>query len=417
MSESDESGMGIVRRRRSRRLLETRNAATKDAESRITTESAAAAWGDILSGHGGLSEEIFEEVSTPPSTRAPELSPRIVELQEHDEPDDEFSRPVRGARTQSGPIVVEPDAAQPLTHVTSPSTPPKAQLRGVPLSNRPGAVTPPKVEARAARISEAPRKRSGNPLPSSAPSSEPVPEAAPEAPFFDETADFEKDTSLLREALRASQPNTALTSNTGSDSTLEFLVELEESVETQEIEPSATPAPAPRNRRRTFALAGVVLLFFGACVWSAAITFDEMERSARLNRVADALDGRVARIVEENVQLSEWIKARDAAMLQQLSDKELPIFRETLTATGYAAGVPKLKMQPETTSGRMIFEVTLPNAILALDSNGDWIQGPPRKGFGAALKANVVPIVVGFAIPTLAAITVLVATRRRRPVA
>lgn len=408
MSESDESGMGIVRRRRSRRLLETRTAASKAGEAQITSESAAAAWGDILSGNGGLPDEVFHDVSTPPPARQPEPSPRIVEIQSDRVEPDEFSRPVRGRAAQSAARIVEPSGG-PIEAKMPSSAPPKAQLRGVPLSNRPGAVAPPDEEARAARISEVPRKRNSQliALNTSNPITPPV--------DTDSTADFEGDNSLLREALRATQPKAALTTN-AVPSTLEFEVatdtlDLEGSVDTQKVE---LVVSRPPRGKRTLAVIGVLLLFIGACVWSAAILFDEMERSARLNRVADALDGRVARIVEETPLLTEWVKGRDAAMLQSLSDKELPIFRETLTATGYAEGIPKVKMLPDSTSGRMIFEVALPDSTLALDSNGDWMKGPPKKGFGAALQTNMVPVVVGFAIPTLAAITLLVATRRRR---
>ncbi|MGK0362162.1 MAG: hypothetical protein ACI9U2_004482, partial [Bradymonadia bacterium] len=177
------------------------------------------------------------------------------------------------------------------------------------------------------------------------------------------------------------------------------------------------PRPKPRGSRNPRKIIGLLILFslfLGACVWSTAIIFDEMGRSARLNRVADAVDARVAKIVEDTPELAQWVTERDAAQLQTLSEAQLPLFRETLRATGYAAGVPKVHMLPDSSTGRLIVEVALPDATLALDSDGVWQKGPPGEGFGAALKTNTVPILVGFAIPTLVAIGMLVMGRRRR---
>lgn len=422
MSESDESGMGIVRRRRSRRMLETRRTASKDGDdARVTTDAAAAAWGDILAGNDSSADDVIDEISTPPAERAASASPRIVDLQSR-EPGDQLSRPVRGPRSR-GP------AARPSTA----SAAPKAMLRGKPLSGRPGEIAA-EAEQRAARVSEAPRRRISQQVPAliERPRSAPAQPAPPPSAEAVQTADFEADNSLLRAALRATAPSTAQPETvvapvptrpaevrrgkrtpavTSTPPPGESILETLESAAPEAV---THEAPRRRSRRGLFGVIGVILLFVGACVWSTAIVFDEMERSARLNRVADVLDTRVAHIVEENPQLGRWVKERDAAALQTLSEKQLPLFRETLIATGYAEGVPKVKMLPDSTSGRLIVEVTLPDAALALDSDGDWVKRPPRKGFGAAVQANFVPIVVSLSLPTLTAIIWLLAMRRRR---
>lgn len=302
-----------------------------------------------------------------------------------------ISQPVHGVASKGPTQIIEPTAG-PIKSIEdrmdAPARRPVAPLRGVPLSNRPGAIAPPDDEARAARISEKPRKRmshqgpQGTPRVAKRPTTKPPQVSAPEAM-----------------AEHIFDPLTTLTP-------------------TEPVAPLIEgPRPKPRGSRNPRKIIGLLILFslfLGACVWSTAIIFDEMGRSARLNRVADAVDARVAKIVEDTPELAQWVTERDAAQLQTLSEAQLPLFRETLRATGYAAGVPKVHMLPDSSTGRLIVEVALPDATLALDSDGVWQKGPPGEGFGAALKTNTVPILVGFAIPTLVAIGMLVMGRRRR---
>lgn len=384
MSDSKEEGMGIVRRRRSRRLLETRTAASKTDEARVTTNSAAAAWGGLLES----------ELSSRPAPMVPpaeeiEEPTRVVEMTS--EVFKEISQPVTGMPAKGPTQIIEPplEPSESIEErMDTSARRPVAPLRGVPLSNRPGAIAPPEDEARAARISEKPRKRVSRQVPSIKPPAAKRPTTKPPAASAP-TAEHEFDLPPIIQAPSTSAPS-----------------------------PAEAPAPTRgRNPRKIVAVLILVGLFLGACVWSTAIIFDEMERSARLNRVADAVDARVAKIVEDTPDLAEWVTERDAARLQSLSVEQLPLFRETLRATGYAAGVPKVRMLPDSSTGRLIVEVALPDATLALDSEGNWQKRPPGKGFGAALKANTAPILVGFAVPTLMAIGMLVMGRRRRQAA
>ena len=387
MSDSKEEGMGIVRRRRSRRLLETRSAASKADGARVTTHSAAAAWGGLLESDR-IDEQSRRPSAAPPAVEEEEPT-RIIEMQSSSF--DQISQPVQGVPAKGRTQIIDPiedPSASIEERMDAPARMPVAQLRGVPLSNRPGAIAPPDDEARAARISEKPRKRISHQVPQVTPKQPKRPTTKPPQPSAPPTAENVFD--LPPDAQVKTAP-------------------------IQAIEPKHAPEPRrARNPRKIVGIIVLVGLFLGACVWSTAIIFDEMGRSARLNRVADAVDARVARIVEDTPDLAQWVTERDAARLRALSDEQLPLFRETLRATGYAAGVPKVRMLPNSSTGRLVVEVALPDATLALDSEGVWQKGPPGKGFGMALKTNTAPILVGFAIPTLVAIGMLFVGRRRR---
>jgi hypothetical protein len=392
----DEPGMGIVRRRRSRRLLETRGTASKPDGARGTTNHAAQAWGGLLDDDGGLSDEALkgDEKPTRPyrTVDMPKPRQRIIE------PD---------------PTSSIDEAIEQRLHRPSSKPPPKAQMRGVPLSNRPGAVAPPEEEARAARISEAPRKRISQPISSSIPPKQPPATSTPPPTRKTPPSDRPTPQGGVKALIDTAEyrfdlpPNAVLPKSSDFDDDDATRV-----VRVSQPPPESAP---PRRRKRTiFAVGALALLFLGACVWSGAILFDEMERSARLNRVADALDSRVARIVEDNPQLSSWVKNRDAAQIKALREAHLPRLRETLTATGYAAGVPKVDMRPDAVAGRLIVQVNLPDAVLALNSDGDWESAPPRRGLGPALAANLTPILIGFSVPVLVALGMGIAARRRR---
>lgn len=389
MSESNDSGgdgeagMGIVRRRRSRRLLETRTTADKPDGARGTTNHAAEAWGGLLSEDGGLSDDALKG-------------------------DEKPTRPYRTIDMPRPRRIIEPEPAesieesieQRLTRSTS-KPPPKAQMRGVPLSNRPGAVAPPEEDARSARISEAPRKRISHEVAPVTP--EPGPVSAP--PVRPNPASARPTPLVGMPAVETPEPATQIEAPTKPG--------VDAPSEATRVVAMHRP-PSPKRRRRTILMVGILAaLFVAACVWSGAIIFDEMQRSARLKRVADALDTRMANILEENPTLIDWVKNRDAAQLKAVGEAHLPRLRETLTAAGYAEGVPKAQMRQDTVNGRLIVQVDLPDATLALNSDGDWENAPPRTGFGAALSANLTPIIVGFAVPVLFAFGMGVAARRR----
>lgn len=373
MEEEDDPGMGVVKRRRSRRLLEARKVAATPSQERITTESAAAAWGDMLVG--------------PPADPPPEPPPRSSGA----------DRPARGDT--------------PLPKV--PTDPPRAPLRGVPLSSRPPSAMPPDGS-----LDEAPSDRPARPdPPRSRPPDVRVPERRTPATGVGVTLMSVRRTD-------AAQPDTGPPARQAPPDVEGFEPPRARmpSVPVASLppEPPTAPAertlevPAPTRRRPLWMDLTLAVLLLAAGVWTAAVLFDDMGRTDRLDRVGRALSTAGQRMVREHPDLPLWLGARpDPVAVKSLKDKEIPRLVEAVAAAGYATGVFTVAVGEDPDHTRLVLEARVPDAVVAYGTDGHWVHAPPPGGLVAALGANAASILGSFALPLVAWIGFLIARKRR----
>ncbi|MCB9546491.1 MAG: hypothetical protein H6706_11650 [Myxococcales bacterium] len=373
--------MGVIKRRRSRRLLETRKVAESQGERVVTTQAAASAWGDML-----------VRESEPPEER----------------------------------LLEEP----------SPSVPPlRAPLRGVPLSSRPPSALPPDLSDEAPRPRSTP-SRSMPPERSPAPPADrvsvtgPTPERA-RPPASDPPAPGQAPTSVAPDAwpsestgLPAWPDEPPVWPDEPPVWPDEPPARLEEPAEpppedtraartTLEVLPVTAAAPAPAPGRSVWPLVVLVVLLLGAIAWTGAVLFDEMGRTERLERVGKALSAAGQRIASEHPELARWPGPQpDAVALQQMIQAETPRLVEAVAAAGYTPGVFSVAVREHPADAAVVLEAQVPEATIAFITGGKWLKPPPETGMAAALKANIASIGLSFALPL--GLFIFLVVRRRR---
>ncbi|MEZ4469303.1 MAG: hypothetical protein R3F60_00590 [bacterium] len=378
--EEDDPGMGVIKRRRSRRLLETRKVAEGQSDRRVTTHEAASAWGDMLARESAPPTDVHVEDSLPPPVPPPMRAP----------------------------------------------------LRGVPLSSRPPSALPPD-------LSEEPPRR--GPLPAERLSAPPGPIAAPrgQVSVLDPATARGAPPSSTPPSpgLAASAPPTAVAPDAWPDAGGGLPVWPTETgggaapVWPEESKPPraepAEEAPRPANptlevpavvvpsppARSPWPIVALVVLILGAIAWTGAVLFDEMGRTDRLERVGRALSAAGQRIASEHPDLAHWPGSEpDAVAMQQMVQAETPRLVEAVSAAGYTPGVFSVAIREHPADAAVVLEAQVPEATIAFITGGKWQKPPPETGIMAAVRSNLASIALSFALPLGLFIGLLV--RRRR---
>lgn len=448
MQEDDDPGMGVVKRRRSRKLLESRKVAASPSEGRVTTEAAAAAWGDMLERASNTSDPPPPERSAPPAGRS---SPPAGRSSPPAPAGVSEGRPTtpnpalgsgRGPERRSAPPLARPPEGRSAPPSAQPPVMdlatelPRAPLRGMPLSSRPPSALPPEAQLDEPARSSPPR---------AAPPVVRTPDRRPSGPH-----------NLVIAPLRdlALENRTERRGNTGPDGGVwsfsdpprqappprigrtpaqgmpiervpegPVLVNVpppEAQVESPPSEkaPSTLELPAVRLSGRSRPLwidltLGVLLL--GAGVWTAAVLFDEMARTDRLERVGRALSSAGKRLMDDHPDVPAWLGAHpDPVALVNLKRDEVPRLVEAVAAAGYAPGVFSVSVNEDPDKGQLILEARLPEAVVAYGTTNVWVHPPPETGLVAALLNNATSIVVSFTVPLVMLLGVFVVGRRRK---
>lgn len=415
MEEEEDPGMGVVKRRRSRRLLEARKVLETPSEARITTESAAAAWGDMLLG-GGDDEPDDERSPSEPLLRAPlrgvPLSSRPPSAAP---PEVQFEEALRGAtRTEKArstpprprdavrsdpgrsdpgrPDPGRPDAARPVP-------PPSAHA---PDTGPPARKAP--TSAQAAETDPPPPKPSHE-----APERRPIAaDKGPRTPADGRVIDLPRPAEERRASRRPPEAPPA------EDILATRPVGLPLPLPTTPEAPAEATLDVPAPRPIGIILI-VVGLFLAAAVFTGAVLFDAMGRTDRLDRVGRALSTAGQRMLRENSALPTWLgPTPDPVAIKTLKENEIPRLVEAVAAAGYTAGVFSVGLNDDPARARLVLEARVPDAVVAWGTDGQWVHAPPATGLGAAFAGNLPSILGGFALPALVWIGYVI-TRRRRP--
>ncbi|MCB9534717.1 MAG: hypothetical protein H6704_00450 [Myxococcales bacterium] len=355
--DEDDKGMGMVKRRRSRRLLETRGA----AEGPQSTE-AASAWGDHLAA----------SMSDDSGGKRPPTGP-IDPLQV-------AAEKARAKRRATGPIDPLQVAAEKAGHrratgpLSRPGTGPLGRPGTGPLG-RPGT-------GPLGRPGTGPLRRPSTPPPNAAKPTSTPPAGGDEA----EGA----DTGVEKSAhLRAAQLANAHDEHAKNDT----------------FDAGARLVPGFQRLRPL--LAGAVMV---AGLGLAAVpVMDEMGRRADRARLAEVVDAQARRVAADNPGLADMVRGRRLPELRALYAAEQPKVIAALKAAGFEeASERTLSIRLDPGSNGLILSAGFgsddddrPVRAQASTSGQRAGRGLPEVGFGPSLSAHlptVLSAVLGAAV-------------------